>query len=60
MIKALSETAEDITDPTDARWMYLLIDIDRNKEAGWEGYDYIVNRVQPTSTSAVLESSITG
>ena len=38
------ETADPITDPTGPGWMTLLIDIDRDKSTGWEGYDYAVNR----------------
>ena len=37
------KTAGDITPHTDPDWMYLLLDIDRNKGTGWEGYDFLVN-----------------
>ncbi len=37
------QTAGDITPRTDANWMLLYIDADRDKETGWEGYDYAVN-----------------
>ena len=34
----------DITPSTDPGWMMLLIDIDRDTETGWYGYDFIVNK----------------
>jgi hypothetical protein len=39
----LVRTAADITPHTDPNWMHLLLDIDRNKGTGWEGYDFVVN-----------------
>lgn len=41
------ETAKKLTPKTDRNWMLLLIDSDRNKSTGWNGYDFIVNRVSP-------------
>lgn len=38
------ETAQSITPQSDADWMTLLIDIDRDKATGRQGYDYLVNR----------------
>jgi hypothetical protein len=37
--------------------MWLLIDADRDHRTGWEGYDYIVNRVAPGERTARLERS---
>jgi len=37
--------------------MMLLIDIDRDKSTGWEGYDYAVNRKAPVGNEAMLERS---
>jgi len=39
--------------------MRLLIDIDNNKNTGWEGYDFIINRHSPEK-KAVLEKSQAG
>jgi hypothetical protein len=50
------ETNNNISASTDPGWMRLLIDIDRNKDTGWEGYDYVLNRVNP-GTKALLEKS---
>jgi hypothetical protein len=51
------ETADTLTPRTDPGWMRLWIDIDRNKATGWEGYDYVINRINP-GDSAVIEKSV--
>ena len=51
------ETADTLTPKTDPKWMRLWIDIDRNKATGWEGYDYVINRINP-GDSAVVERSV--
>jgi len=51
------ETAAAITEPAGPGWMTLLIDIDRDKTTGWQGYDYAVNRLTPTGDEAALERS---
>ena len=40
--------------------MQLRLDLARNKAPGWNGYDFIVNRVSPHSHKAVLESNVQG
>ena len=40
-----AKTREAITPSSDPNWMLLLIDVNRNARTGWEGYDFIVNRV---------------
>ena len=37
--------------------MRLFIDIDNNKNTGWEGYDFVVNRLTP-SKKATLEKTV--
>ena len=37
--------------------MRLYIDIDRDHATGWEGYDFIVNRISPDGDRAVVERS---
>ncbi len=49
------QTAEDLTPHTDESWMRLFINTDRKYKTGWEGYDFILNRVSPTENKAVLE-----
>jgi hypothetical protein len=40
--------------------MQLFIDVDRDKATGWNGYDFVVNRVSPKGSEAVLEKNIQG
>lgn len=53
------ETAGKLTAPTDPNWMRLFIDIDRDKNSGWEGYDFVINRLSP-GKSAIVEKSTSG
>ena len=50
--------AAPLTQPTDSAWMRLLIDVDSNHQTGWEGYDYIVNRLSPDNTHAFIEKNL--
>lgn len=52
------ETAEKLTSQTDRNWMMLFIDADRDKSTGWNGYDFIVNRVSPRGKKAVIEKNV--
>ncbi len=56
----MAECAQDITPHTDPAWMRLLIDVEGTGDGGWETFDYIVNRVSPSDTHAVLEKSTGG
>ena len=38
--------------------MMLLIDVDRDKATGWNGYDLIVNRVSPHDGLVVIEKNV--
>lgn len=51
-----AETATALSPKTDAGWMRLFIDIDNNKNTGWEGYDFLINRTSP-GKKAVIEKS---
>ncbi len=51
------ETADDLTDKADLKWMRLFIDIDRSKSTGWEGYDFVVNRLNPEDSAYVEKSA---
>lgn len=53
-------THERISPPTGANWMALYLDVDRNHRTGWEGYDFVVNRVAPSGERAVLERHVGG
>ena len=52
------ETAENLTPYTDPAWMRLLINTDRKYATGWEGYDYIINRVNPTENTVTVEKAM--
>ena len=54
------ETAEALSPKTDPHWMQLFIDVDRDKATGWNGYDFVVNRVSPRGCKARLEKNIQG
>lgn len=56
----LVETAEPISSIKDDNWMNLLIDVDRNRTTGWEGYDFIINRVKPGKRKAIIEKNVDG
>ncbi|MDP4189624.1 MAG: hypothetical protein Q8905_16365, partial [Bacteroidota bacterium] len=53
-----AETAAALSPHTDRNWMMLFIDIDRNKSTGWNGYDYVINRVNPKGNKAVVEKNV--
>ena len=54
------EAAEKLTPSSDPHWMQLFIDIDRDKATGWNGYDFVVNRVSPKRSKAVVEKNVQG
>ena len=56
----LAETADKLTPASDRNWMMLLIDADRDKSTGWNGYDFIVNRVSPKGKKVVVEKNVGG
>ena len=56
----LAETADKLTPASDRNWMMLLIDADRDKATGWNGYDFIVNRVSPKGKKVVVEKNVGG
>lgn len=57
----LAETVDDITDSNGAAWMRLLIDTDFTGVSDhWEGFEYIINRVSPSGSEAVIEKSTGG
>ena len=52
------ETAGILSPQTDRNWMMLFIDSDRDKSTGWNGYDFVVNRVSPAKGKAVVEKNV--
>lgn len=49
--------AQNLSPRTDKAWMTLFIDADRDRRTGWQGYDFIVNRVAPRDSAAVVEKA---
>ena len=54
------EAAGRLTPSSDPHWMQLFIDIDRDRATGWNGYDFVVNRVSPKRLKAIVEKNIQG
>ena len=53
-----AETADPLSPTTDRNWMMLFLDTDRNKNTGWNGYDFVINRVSPKGKAAFVEKNI--
>lgn len=54
------ETVDALTSDQDPNWMMLFIDSDRNKQTGWNGYDYVINRTSPKGKHVIVEKSVDG
>jgi hypothetical protein len=54
------ETADKLTSSSDRNWMMLFIDADRDKSTGWNGYDFVVNRLNPKSGKVIVEKNMGG
>lgn len=54
------QTRDKLSPATDKAWMRLLINTDRDSKTGWNGYDYVINRVSPTANKAIIERSTGG
>lgn len=56
-----ADTADVLTPYTDEGWMRLFIDTGSSGEANWEGFEFVVNRVNPTDANhCTLERSTGG
>lgn len=54
-------TAKNLTAYSDYSWMRLFIDTDQSgTSSNWEGFEYVINRVSPTSNTCTLERSTGG
>lgn len=54
------KTTNKLTSPKGKHWMMLLLDVDRDKSTGWNGYDYIVNRISPENGEVIIEKNYKG
>jgi hypothetical protein len=50
-------TDSSLTAASDSHWMMLFIDTDRNKQTGWQGYDYVVNYRSPKGKKVFVSHS---
>lgn len=51
-------TKENLTPESDAAWMRLFIDTDYSgNSANWEGFEYVINRVNPSNGICTVERS---
>ena len=50
--------ADAITPREGAGWMTLFLDADRSKATGWEGYDFVINRVAGKRNKATVEKYV--
>ena len=53
-------TVAPISAPTGSNWMLLLINTHRTPRAGWEGFDFIVNRTRKDNSKSILEKNTGG
>ena len=53
-------TREPITPAAGDNWMLLFLDTDCNHQTGWEGYDYLINRVRSTPGVCTIEHNAGG
>ncbi|HTL18146.1 MAG TPA: hypothetical protein VL793_12990 [Patescibacteria group bacterium] len=52
-----ARTRQSISFSAGSNCMWLLIDVDANSATGWEGYDFILNRIAPGERKAWLEKN---
>ena len=50
-------TREALSPSSGTNWMWLLIDSDQDRSTGWEGYDWMVNRVSGKGTASIEKNS---
>jgi hypothetical protein len=55
-----ARTREPLTPSTDPNWMMLFINIDRDHQTGWNGYDFVVNRTMRGKGVSVIERNAGG
>lgn len=53
-------TAKAVSPSSGSNWMWLLIDADQNPATGWQGFDFIVNRVMASDGTSWLEKNTGG
>ena len=51
-----AQTLDKISPRTGGNWMLLFLDVDRNSETGWLGYDYVVNLEVLSDTATTVKA----
>lgn len=59
-IYVMVETAQPLSPSTDPNWMNLLLNVDRDHRTGWEGYDFILNRLSSKNGRVTVERNAGG
>ena len=49
------ECTEELSSHKDEGWMLLFLDTDKNKNTGWEGYDYLINKGEITPSRSPVK-----
>ena len=49
------KTARALTNYKNKNWMLLFIDVDKNKQTGWEGYDFLINAEVKSNSITTLK-----
>jgi hypothetical protein len=49
------KTNRTLTSPTDSLWMLLFLDVDKNMDTGWEGFDFVVNHGFNSPETTILK-----
>ncbi len=49
-----AETKQPLTPHSGKNWMLLLIDVDKNHDTGWYGYDFLINQMIASDTTTSL------
>lgn len=59
-VSFLLHTRAPLTKPVDNKWMVLLVDADQNPNTGWNGYDYVINRMPQEKLTSLEKLSNEG
>lgn len=51
-----AQTVDPITQPDGGSWMTLFINSGNTENKNWHGFDYVINRIAPGETGAVIEA----
>ncbi|MBR2330920.1 MAG: hypothetical protein IKA38_00345, partial [Alistipes sp.] len=49
--------AETISEPCEKSWLNLFVDIDRSRQTGWEGYDFMISNHTKAGKATLLQTN---